>query len=133
MLAQGDRTETIAGKTGRWAKIEHAGGEAWVFGGFLTASRPQNTSNTAEESPKDPAARRVVGRGMGDVGCYLELDYGEQIEARLVEDDHCLDEYVDKHITFQTRKQSIMAASCQGDPECEDTEAHDIITSVQVQ
>lgn len=30
----------ISGKTGRWTKVQYQGKEGWVFGGYLSASKP---------------------------------------------------------------------------------------------
>ena len=126
VLEQSESTETIAGKTGRWARIEYAkagDGQAWVFGGFLPASEPED----APEAPK------VVSLQAGDIACYVELDYGNRTDSLLADFEICEQPLVGKRISFETRKENVMAASCEGDPECGDSEQVDLITSVKVQ
>lgn len=126
VLEQTENTETIAGKTGRWARIEYAEapeGAAWVFGGFLTASEPAET----------PAAPKVVSLQAGDIACYVELDYGNRTDTLMADFEICERPLVGKRIRFETRKENVMAASCEGDPDCGESEVVDLITSVQVQ
>ncbi len=123
VLDQGENEETIAGKTGRWAMIDYDGQDAWVFGGFLTASQPE----------KAPAAPKVTSLQAGDVACYVELDYGNRQESKMADFDICEMSLVGKRITFETRKERVMAASCEGDPECGESETVDLIVSVKVQ
>ncbi|MEQ9365810.1 MAG: SH3 domain-containing protein [Leptospirales bacterium] len=123
VLDQGESEETIAGKTGRWAKIDHNGQEAWVFGGFLTAGQP-------DKAAKAPL---VKGLSAGDVACYVELDYGDRQETVMAGFEICEQPLVGKRVTFKTRKERVMAASCEGDPECGESETVDLIVSVQVQ
>ena len=126
VLAQGDTEETISGKTGRWARIDYpdAGDqEAWVFGGFLTASQPDTA----------PAAPLVTALNAGDVACYVELDYGDRKTTEMADFAICEMPLVGKHIQFQTRPERVMADSCPGDPECGESETVDLIVSVQVQ
>ncbi|MCR9144207.1 MAG: SH3 domain-containing protein [bacterium] len=117
VLEQGENEETIAGKTGRWALIDHNGQDGWVFGGFLTASQPE----------KAPAAPKVTSLEAGDIACYVELDYGDRQVSMMADFGICEQPLVGKRITFETRKESVMAASCEGDPECGDSETVELM------
>lgn len=123
VLGQGDNEEKIAGKTGRWARIEHEGTEAWVFGGFLTASQPDKT----------PTAPLVTGLSAGDIACYVELDYGNRQTSMHAGFEICELPLVGKRITFKTEKTGVLAEACAGDMDCGKQDMVDLIVSVKVQ
>lgn len=93
-----------------------------------------------EEGPVgyDEMAYRVQSAQSGDAACYLELapesggeanrytasfEVCEQIEA---------DGLTGRLVTFQMEEGEIMAASCEGDPDCTDRETVQTVTGITV-
>ncbi len=48
VLEQSDQTMTIGGKTGHWTRVNYEGTEGWSFGGFLSATPPEENSGLSE-------------------------------------------------------------------------------------
>ena len=126
VLGEGDKEETIAGKTGRWARISFKGGEAWVFGGFLADAKP---------APRAAADRIATAINLenADTACNVEMEFEKGVRE-IWPADFAICEKLSKgkRFRFKTEKSKVIAASCQGDPECKESKEVDLIVSVEI-
>jgi hypothetical protein len=128
VIGQDEKQETIDGKTGNWTKIWYKGAEAFVFGGFLSGEKPA--------APAVPAGRpvaTVITLQNADTACNVELQF-ENAGPEIWPADFsiCQQQLQGKRIRFKTKKSKVMAASCQGDPSCTQSDEVDLIVSVEV-
>lgn len=98
---------------------------------------PAPPAAPAAEAPAAPAAEpagegpKLVSLVSGDTACYatfLENGVERQELATFEMCEH--QDLVGSVVTITKEKANVMAASCQGDPECKDTEEVDIISSM---
>ncbi|MBD1916228.1 MULTISPECIES: hypothetical protein [Cyanophyceae] len=82
---------------------------------------------------QQPAIGTVQGLNMGDRACYVEVvnNQGEQF-TEFADFDICEQNLVGKRVQFTYELDNIQAVSCQGNPECPDTERVMLITQAQV-
>lgn len=125
VLGEGDKEETIAGKTGRWERISFKGAEAWVFGGFLSSTKP--APRAADRTAT------VISLENADTACNVEMEF-EKGAREIWPADFSICEKLSKgkRFRFKTEKSKVIAASCQGDPECKESEEVDLIVSVEI-
>jgi hypothetical protein len=91
----------------------------------------------AAPAPAAPAAA-PAGEGptllsllSGDTACYATLTENGVERQELATFEMCEhQDLVGSKVTITREKANVMAASCQGDPECKDTEVVDIISSM---
>lgn len=127
VTGQDEKQETIDGKTGNWTKIWYKGGEAFVFGGFLAAEKPAPAPVSGR-----PIAT-VITLQNADTACNVELQFENGgPEIWLADFPICEQQLQGKRIRFKTRKSKVIAASCQGDPACTQSEEVDLIVSVEI-
>lgn len=142
VLQQQDETVEIQGKKGRWTRVRLGKTEGWVFGGFLMAN-PAETKKTADKEDEKEESKNedpMSGSGTvtlmqaGDHACYVDLKQSNGAVVSLKASfEICEMDIVNKKISYKLEEASIMADSCQGDPECTESEKVNIITSVTVQ
>ena len=93
----------------------------------------------ATESPDegeplaDAATYRLRRLVLGDAACYVDLQaQGAETETRLADFGVCsqaeVEELVGRQVRIEVGTGAVMAASCEGDPECPDTETVELIT-----
>ena len=82
---------------------------------------------------QQPAIGTVQSLNMGDRACYVEVvnDQGEQF-TEFANFEICEQNLVGKRVQFTYELDNIQAASCQGNPDCPDTERVMLITQAQV-
>ncbi len=69
----------------------------------------------------------------GDVACYVTLRYADGPKDMLADFAICdMEEAIGSKVSIRTESQSVMAASCQGDPECTDSETVELIVDLRV-
>ncbi len=128
VIGQDEKQETIDGKTGNWTRIWYKGGEAFVFGGFLTDVKPVAA---APESGRPIAT--VITLQNADTACNVELQFENAgPEIWLADFAICQQQLQGKRVRFKTKKSKVIAASCQGDPACTESEEVDLIVSVEI-
>lgn len=122
---------TIAGKTGKWSKIKFKGQDAFVFGGFLNETKPEALP-AAPQGP-DTSIATVVSLENADTACNVEMDFeGGGREIWPADFEICQKLKPGQRFRFKTRKEKVMAASCQGDPQCTQSDEVELIVSVQI-
>jgi len=85
------------------------------------------------ESPDGSALPTLVSLQMGDAACYVVLRDENGEDQMLADFPICeMTHAIGKTVRFTTDEQSVMAASCEGDMDCTDTESVIMITSMQV-
>lgn len=99
----------------------------------------RGTDVVTAESPDDAAPttaapsytlRRIV---LGDRACYIDLQAVDtEIEKRLADFGVCsqteVEDLIGKRVQIEVGQARVMAASCEGDPECEDVESVELVT-----
>ncbi|MEP0899165.1 hypothetical protein NC979_01220 [Leptolyngbya subtilissima AS-A7] len=82
---------------------------------------------------QQPAIGTVQSLNVGDRACYVEVvnDEGETF-TEFADFEICEQNLVGEQVRFTYEMGDIQAASCQGDPECADTETVMLITQAQV-
>ncbi len=74
----------------------------------------------------------------GDRACYVVVDSGSGEQS--LEGDfelcaggaHDATASVGKHITYETRKENVLAASCQGNMDCGKSDVVDLVVTIKV-
>ena len=72
----------------------------------------------------------------GDVACYVTIQTQAGRQTRMGDFDLCPEGTYDatpligQHVKFATRKDKVMAASCQGNPDCPDSESVDLVVAI---
>jgi hypothetical protein len=76
----------------------------------------------------------LIGLQSGDVACYLTLkDQKGQEFTELAIFEICeMTQLVGKRVRMSYRIESVLADSCQGDPECKDTQKVAIVSTIKV-
>ena len=129
VLEQQEQNLTIQGKSGRWSRIRYQGTEGWVFGGFLLANAPAREADKAEDTSKAPT---VTSLQLGDHACYVTLKFADGKEQDWPASfDICELPLLNKKVIYKTEKSSMAADSCEGDPECTETQEVEMITSMK--
>jgi hypothetical protein len=99
--------------------------------GLLTLGLPLLVSQSGRA--QQPEMGTVQNLTMGDRACYVEIiDDQGMVFTEFANFDICQQDLVGKQVQLTYESGDIIAASCQGDPECEDTETVMLITDVEV-
>ena len=91
-------------------------------------------SNSSQKLPKEKVQYGViVSAEAGDTACYLQIkDDSGEVHDELAGFDLCEDQtLLNKPSEFIYERTSVMAASCEGDPDCKDTESVWLITEIK--
>lgn len=104
---------------------------------FSAACGGPGTEAPQEETAAAPApvvaAPVLESLQHGDTACYVTLRYPDGSKDYLADFAICdMEEAIGSKVSFKTAKQNVMAASCQGDPECADSETVDLIVDLRV-
>lgn len=94
----------------------------------VTTDSPDEAAPLADRTTY--SLRRLV---MGDAACYVDLQAdGAETETRLADFGVCsqaeVENLIGKPVLIELGTGRIMAASCEGDPECEEMETVELIT-----
>ena len=129
VLEQKEEILTIQDKKGKWTRIGYGNVQGWVFGGFLLANPP---AQEAKKDEKDQGNHpTVTSLQAGDVGCYVDLKYPDgKTETWYANFDVCDEPVLNKKVKFTRGKGNVLADSCEGDPECQDTKEVDMIETI---
>ena len=89
----------------------------------------------SEAGGVDDPAYTLRSVQMGDRACYLDLESASgEMDTRMADFDVCTraeeGALVGRRVALQTERTDIMAMSCQGDPECADTEEVDLVVAL---
>lgn len=110
-------------------------GEVTVDG--LDDAAPEAAEPTPEPAPEPAAAAPVlVSLTAGDVACYAELSEGGNTRSAMADFAVCpggeadASALIGKPVAFTTRPEKVLADSCQGDPECTDSQTVDLIVTL---
>lgn len=106
-------------------------------GGSQKAPKPPEHDD-APELPQHAEEAPTVLKHVeaGDVACYLTVDRGKGDETLKGDFDLCPNgaydatSLVGQKVKIATRKDKVIAASCQGNPECKDTETVDLVVAI---
>ena len=97
---------------------------------------PPPTQVEAPLPPQAPAGLILRGAVVGDRGCYLTVEGGEDGELLAIPelcpggpDDAT--RYIGQRVTLTTERATVSAAECQGDPECGETEQVEVVRAVR--
>ena len=132
VLEQQEQNMTIQGKSGRWSRIRYQGTEGWVFGGFLLANAPVRAEDDQNKKADAAKAPTVTSLQMGDHACYVTLKFADGKEQDWPASfDMCDLPLLNKKVIYKTEKSSMAADSCEGDPECTETQEVEMITSMK--
>lgn len=127
VIGQEEKEEKIGDKTGHWARITYKGGEAYVFGGFLSDTKP------APAPGSDRPIAMVLGLENADTACNVEMQFEKGARETWPADfEICQKPIKGKRIRFQTKKSKVQAAACQGDPSCTQSDEVELIVSVEI-
>ena len=118
-----------------------ADGEAADSGAPVVASaRPETLVDTASgdtlvfgaEQTQD-APVRLVAMVPGDRACYLTVDGADGQRTEMADVNFCeRDDLVGQRVTLTTVPTQIQAESCQGNPECTETETVTLVVSADL-
>lgn len=106
--------------------------------GALQEHRSRSCQDTAPDTI-DPSAWPQIGPPMegtitavenGDVACYLQLE-GET-DMRMANFDLCSDDHIGKRVRLEFSLQSVMGPTCEGDPDCTDSEEVALVSALTV-
>lgn len=111
-----------------------------VFALLLAAcSKPSAPATTVNGEGATPAGPVVTLEDLqhGDRACYVVVDAGTA-EAQSIEGDFELcaggsrdaTALIGKRVTYTTEKAKVQAASCQGDPDCTDSDEVDLVMTI---
>lgn len=96
-------------------------------------SPDETTESAGSQAANEPALPTLVSLEPGDAACYVVLrDEGGEDQMRADFPICEMTQAIGKPVRIQTNEQSVMAASCEGDMECTDTETVVMITSMQI-
>lgn len=88
---------------------------------------------TQPSEAQQPAMGTVQSLNVGDRACYVEVaDNQGEIFTEFADFEICEQDLVGQQVRFTYEMGDIQAASCQGNPECADTETVMLITQAQV-
>lgn len=112
-----------------------------------TPTEPMDAAPPAIEAavPAPPAAPAAAAATVytltelqnGDIACYVVLKDGAGVETTIPGDfelcagaGHDATSLIGKSVVITTSKESVQAASCQGDPDCKDSEIVDLVATI---
>ncbi|MBE9181016.1 hypothetical protein IQ268_20870 [Oculatella sp. LEGE 06141] len=99
-----------------------------------TTGEPQSTDSTASPPASEPEVVVVRDLTMGDRACYMEVEdaqgqrSGEEASFELCEQS----QLIGQRVRLTRVPTSILAMSCQGDPECVESDTVNLITAAEV-
>ncbi|HSU17477.1 hypothetical protein [Longimicrobium sp.] len=105
-----------------------------------TAVAAPDTAEAARAPAVDPAADSTMGevatvRGLtgGDRACYMDLESGGAVKGQQEAAFGLCErrELVGKRVRVERRRAWVLAASCEGDPECARRDTVDLIVSAE--
>lgn len=106
-------------------------------GGAPKAPKPPEHDDAPEVKAHSEEAPTLLKHvEAGDAACYVTVDRGHGDEALKGDFDLCpggaydATPLVGQKIKIATRKDKVIAASCQGNPECKDTETVDLVVAI---
>lgn len=108
--------------------------EGDVCAGSMRIANAVPTDSTDLMSMHDkPTHGTITNLTLGDTGCYVDfIDTNGTEHSELAAFEICdLQGFIKHSVTFSYRQQNVMAAVCQGDPECPDTEKVWIIDQIR--
>jgi hypothetical protein len=109
---------------------------ALVAAGGCQRTGPDGPGDTHDKSlpaASDHEVATIRGLTMGDRACYLELeDVQGQSSDAVADFDLCeREDLVGQGVRLTRERTSILAISCQGDPECTDRDTVDLIVAAE--
>lgn len=127
---------------GSWLVMVVSVGFVLACTGEVTLEGPEDAAHdvvVAEPAPAPaPAAAApvLVGLTAGDVACYAELSEGGSNRSVMADfavcpgGDHDASALIGKPVAVTTRPEKVMADSCQGNPDCTDSQTVDLIVTI---
>ena len=101
----------------------------------LGASADESTAPSQRKTgAKKPEVALVKGMEAGDVACYVTLvDAKGKETTQMADFSICeMNALIGKRVQIMRTKTNVMAESCQGNPDCTDTETVNLISRVKV-
>ena len=99
----------------------------------LGACGSSKSTSTSDTTAPAPAAVTLADLQSGDTSCYAIFSTGSGEATMNADFDLCPGGAKDASalkgslVTYRTEKANVIATSCQGDPECKDTEEVDLV------
>ena len=96
---------------------------------------PAEVAPPAPPAPSGPPAVLLKGVQAGDAACYLEVESAGSPQTLMADFELCpgggqdLTGRIGQSVHLETRKENVMADSCQGDPECTETKEVELVVA----
>lgn len=96
------------------------------------ASSPAKPAGPASASSADDIVR-IKGLNPGDIACYVELENARGKRSEEMADFALCEQpkLIGQRVRLKRKAERVMAASCQGNPECKKTQTVNLIVGVE--